>query len=66
MNNKNIEGSDVLKNENGSDAPEGTETQIDLEDGHNGTQSPADPAADLSCDGVTEFARWFDSLPPLD
>jgi hypothetical protein len=66
MKKKLIEEIDVLKNMGGSDAPEGTETQIDLEDGHSGTQSPANPAPDPSPEDRSEFSRWLDSLPPLD
>jgi hypothetical protein len=66
MNKKNVGGDDVLKKMGGSDTPEGTEPQIDLEDGHNRTQSPANPAAEPSPEDRTEFSRWFDSLPPLD
>ena len=63
MNDKNIEGNDVLGNTGGSVPPEGTEPQIDLEDGYSGTQSPA---PDPSPEDRSEFSRWLDSLPPLD
>ena len=63
MNKKDVGENNLVENVDGSDAPEGTETQIDLEDGHNGTQSPA---SDPSPEDRTEFSRWFDSLPPLD
>jgi hypothetical protein len=47
-------------------AETGHEAPIDNADTDGEMQSPADPADDPSSDSVTEFAKWWDSLPPLD
>jgi hypothetical protein len=44
----------------------GHEAPIDNTDTDGEMQSPADPADDSSCDGVTEFGKWWDGLPSVD
>ena len=45
------------------DEPRG---MIDDEDSHGETHSPANPTVRPGSEGVTEFSKWLDTLPPLD
>ena len=44
----------------------GTEIPIDRAGSSGGVENPTTAAAESGSEGVTEFSRWLDTLPPLD